>query len=472
MAVSVTNLNQLLWGNRFPQEHDGVEMKLFQPKKLGAVIGPAAPHEKPRVGPGGSVHASSYTYNGKSYAYRMHYDVTPELYSPTPHRRNAIALSNDGITWIRPDLGQELYKLTSHNNIIATASWNGPAYYDTNSSLWRICGNRGQSGTEMYYSTDGITSWTRPAGLQTTVYADSYNQVLWDSGNNTHSAYYRGWTNATPSKRGVVKFDISAANIVGTWPSLPTTWSKPSFGSVFDAADSDYSMIEIPAGNYDIYHASVFKYAEAEASWFAMCPIYYWTDSGATDGLTNIHLAMARTPTQWRWIDGDGKTLPFIPHGEPVDPDSGTIYTICGYLNTGSRLLFYYSGDNHSHGSGYDPIAGIKYRSAIFAAELRLDGFVSVRFGPSGYFTTVPLTFTGTSLSVNVDASRGTFQAAFLDTSGNEISGFGANDCTIIREDSTSKTLSWAGGSLAGISQPASLKFIGSNCDLFSFKFS
>lgn len=464
-----TNTHLVALDRYYWRQWSGVEWVIKPPRKLGAVLGAANAWEKARVGPTASIVANTDATSG-TYAYRMYYDVTPELYSPA-HRREAYALSNDGITWVRPQLNQASYKALTTNNLFATADYPGAVMYDANASAYKMICNYGSSGTKVFTSANGRTSWTAPGGYQTTVFADGHNQVFWDAALSLYVCYFRGWSQLSPNKRGVVRFTQTAANIVGTWASLPATWARPAFGTVFDAGPSiSESWLDIPSGNCDIYYSGVTPYGNAN-TWLAFASNYYWSSSSDGDGVTNIHLATSRDGVTWQWADGDGRTTPYIPIGESHEPDHGTIYSAQGYINDGERILTYYGADNLSHGGGSGDGVASPYRSSIMATEQRIDGFMALKFGWPGDAWSHPLTYSGTVLEVNANASRGQLRVAVCDADGAEVSGYGLMDCTPITTDSTSQAVTWTGGSIGAISQPISLRFYGHNCEVFAWRF-
>ena len=107
---------------------------------------------------------------------------------------------------------------------------------------------------------------------------------------------------------------------------------------------------------------------------------------------------------------------------------------------------------------------------------MRLDGFISVHAGyEEGEFLTKPFMFTGDQLEINYSTSgAGRIRVEVQDANGNAISGFTLEDSREIYGDHISRIVKWGDttdvSSLTG--QPVRLRFVMSEADLYSLKFS
>jgi hypothetical protein len=87
-----------------------------------------------------------------------------------------------------------------------------------------------------------------------------------------------------------------------------------------------------------------------------------------------------------------------------------------------------------------------------------------------GRLTTVPLTFSGKRLELNVQGEE--VRVGVLDEQGRPIPGFALRDCEPISGDHIAKTVSWAGGDLAGLAgRTVQLVFKMRNAKLYAFQF-
>jgi hypothetical protein len=142
----------------------------------------------------------------------------------------------------------------------------------------------------------------------------------------------------------------------------------------------------------------------------------------------------------------------------------------------GDRLHFYVSGRRGVPGTN-DPGT-----CSTGLATLRRDGFASLaepdpaaavrRVWPSSAasVTTRPLRFSGGSLFVNADAREGTIQAEVLDVGGRVIGSFSAANCRGARGDGTRLGISWNGARLSELAgQPVRFRFLVRKARLFAF---
>ena len=113
--------------------------------------------------------------------------------------------------------------------------------------------------------------------------------------------------------------------------------------------------------------------------------------------------------------------------------------------------------------------------SALRRYTLRIDGFVSINAPMNtGELITISLTFLGTNLVLNFSTSAaGGIRVEIHDTDGEEIPGFGLNDCPEIFGDSIERLVSWKNGrdlsELEG--KVIRLHFVLKDADLFSLRF-
>ncbi len=142
---------------------------------------------------------------------------------------------------------------------------------------------------------------------------------------------------------------------------------------------------------------------------------------------------------------------PCVLRGKPQEWDCGFFETASEALRVKDEIWLYYGGSNSLHGSPcrYKP-EGRKdpYTGSVGLAIWPLDRFVSAD-GPTegGKLTTVPLTFSGVRLELNVNAAAqqpaGKVQVELLDAAGAPLAGFGLSDP--IHEDSLRQTVTWSG---------------------------
>lgn len=411
-----------------------------KPRKLGPVLGPASGHESVRIGPYGSVRTE--TIDGLPY--QMWYSSNP--WTADPWRQQALAQSSDGLNWSRPTLNLVTFRGKTTNNL-TEAPRDGSVYVDTAAiaaERYKFIPNRFYGGawygTRICWSADG-KSWTENSTNNLTATCDSCNLIYYDSASGNYVMYMRGWTNATPSVRTVVRLTVAAADIKNAWSG--TTWAKTSFGNVLDG-DVNTALKITASSAYEVYNVGLRRITAGVGGGIMMASIY-----DRTNEVTNIHLASSRDGITWAWADGDGITSPFIPRGATSDEDCGTIYPFTGSLTHSGFTYVYYGGSRYKH-DGTPLVTGHINRSAIFGASFKQDRFIgAVATGTEGNILTEQFTFTGSGLSVNVDAEGGEWKAALCDSSGNAYTGFNFADCTPITTDGIAHSVVWTGGSIA-----------------------
>ena len=131
----------------------------------------------------------------------------------------------------------------------------------------------------------------------------------------------------------------------------------------------------------------------------------------------------------------------------------------------------YYQGHDRPHDTGKVDA----YRPAIGRVRVRLDGFVSQDAGSQdGQLTTVPFTFEGQRLEVNMDgSSRGWLKVEILDEAMEPIEGFTEKEADRLAGNEVRKVVTWEGknGLSCLCGKPVRLRFVGQSVKLYAFQF-
>ena len=180
-----------------------------------------------------------------------------------------------------------------------------------------------------------------------------------------------------------------------------------------------------------------------------------------TDNSMFGRIAFGRRRDQLSWVSRACWLCP--EHGQP---DSMVIYPYPGIIDLGDTIRGYYTGFTTGHGAvtgGY-----------VMAWELRRDGFVSL--SANGAVTTRLLTFSGTSLYLNVDArlSSGGVRVALLGADGKPLSGHSFAESDPLTIDAVDAVATWGGESALGVPHGTAVQVsfqLSAGASLYAFGF-
>ena len=273
--------------------------------------------------------------------------------------------------------------------------------YDTDPpARWHYAGIAGA------YSSDGI-HWTPYEKLIMPWYTDTTNVAFWDDRIQKYVAYVR-WNEYLRVEDGALRgsFDYRAvarseSEDFKNFP-VPKKIQEPDFNHPEDA--------DMWGGG--LYDSAAVKYPFASDAYFFFIAAYHHTND-----TLDVQLAASRDGvdfTRWR--------APFVRLGPAGDFDSMMVYMGVGMLPMGDELWMYYCGYDRPH----DKVTGTERRPTIGRVRVRLDGFVSQDADrQGGWLTTLPFTFEGVHLQVNMDGSSlGWLKVEILDEARQPLKDF------------------------------------------------
>jgi hypothetical protein len=183
-------------------------------------------------------------------------------------------------------------------------------------------------------------------------------------------------------------------------------------------------------------------------------------------GMKPNYLTIGYSRDGFHWYRPDRR--PFIaPTRRYGDWNTGNVQSAGGVcLIVGDRIYFYFSAR-----------AGIAGRrtdgdTSTGLATLRRDGFASMDAdGTPRVLTTRRVRFSGSRLFVNLDSTAGEMRVEILDSNGEVIPGFSADDCVPLRVNNTLAAVRWReGADLSRIArQPVKFRFQLRDARLFAF---
>ncbi len=388
----------------------------------------------------------------------------------------AFAISKDGITWERPELGVREYKGSKANNLVSIDGCRqneGCIFVDPSApkdQRIKLVGHAQEEGG-MYVMTspDGFSFKRNPGNLLPFI-LDNHNSSFYDSRIGKYVIYSRGWDRDRPippmeGSRTVIRIETDDLlspvkwdeNAPDPWP-MSKKWEglgHENMRRVNKELPSVISPDEMDPPEADIYQAAAVQYL-ADA-YLAFPSLYYhhpWYPEGfINDGYLDLQFAASRDGINWR-RDFRGS---YVRLDLPDGPCTKMMHMLVGMVPYEFRISQYYIGSRRSHGEGrvpddVQPKPSVATKrppqigdAMVYRAEQRLDGFVSADSAyTGGMLITKPFVLESPVLKINVDTSAsGVAHAALLWDDGSIIEGHSLEDSDRIQGNDTDWVLSW-----------------------------
>ena len=371
-------------------------------------------------------------------------------YSGHPGEITCYAESRDGHEWTFPQLG--LYKINgaTKNNVILAGqppfSHNFSPFLDTRPSVSTderfkaLAGHPGYNrkvkadGLHAFASSDGI-HWRRTSKTPVIPFNaswhhafDSQNVSFWSEAEQQYVAYIRTWK----SRHGRLR------TISRTTSSDFVQWSKPV-------------PMEPNLPGEHLYTSNTHPYFRAPHLYIALPTRFHPGRGDSTDILFMVSRAGS---TSYERLFAEALIRPGL---DPARWGNRSNYAALNVVPTGdAEMSIYHAKSGHRY-------------------ILRTDGFISVRAGiEKGELLTKPLTFTGGKLVLNLSTSAaGSVRVEIQNPDGSPIPGFRLQDCSAIIGDKIEQTVKWKGNPdlRAWARKPVRVRFVMTECDIYSFRF-
>ena len=441
--IDIGSRRELFVDQALIEQLDGqAELRLHHPTPREVAI----TFEKPWEG-----NASGYpTVFQDGDIYRMYYRGHRYIIDPPPLRQAqsevvCYAESNDGVHWVKPNLGLFDWPPTMNNtgtkenNILWRGGYethNFAPFKDTNPACppdqryKAVGGTTSSNGLLTFKSTDGI-HWSKLSDdpVVTTGAFDSHNTVFWDPDRQRYAMYMRYFSES--EFKGLRSIGMSYSTDF-------TTWSEP-VGLTYPNSPPQ-----------QMYTNQILPYYRAPhlllgfPTRFVARPM--------TEHAKRLEPVRAGPQAEGRWIYGDN----YQSYGlfETKADTEGLPNEISLHFNEGA-----WRDEMHR----------------LRRYTIRLDGFVSMHAPLSGgELTTKPLKFTGHHLSMNYSTSAaGSLRVELQDSAGKPIPGFSLADADELFGDTIDQQAAWNNSPdvalLAG--KEVRLHFVLRDGDLFSFQF-
>lgn len=387
----------------------------------------------------------------------------------------ALATSDDGINWDRPQLGVVSFKGSTANNLVAVESerWGefcifvDPTAPDEE-RFKMVCHEQAGGGMWALSSADGL-SFNRIPGLLLKFIADNNMNAFYDERVGKYRIYLRGWNRERmippiTGSRCVLRAEFDDfhkpvpidENAPDQWPLSPK-WTDIIDGGLrrmYKELPMAMTCDELDPPEGGLYQGAVVQYLPDV--YFGFPTLYYSyppppEGQFINDGLTDVQFAASHDGADWlRDYRGSYVRLD-LPDGRATRG----MHLLTGMVPNGHIISQYYSGGRYSHGYGRvkkDVFIGKREPAKLGDPIMqrlvqRMDGFVSADSAyTGGSLTTKPFTVESNQIRINVDTSAsGVAHAGLLDEKGKSIAGFVLSESDRIHGNDTEYVLSWKG---------------------------
>lgn len=391
------------------------------------------------------------------------------------------AESTDGAHWTKPNLGIVDYKGSTANNLVGIHSFEGDVSIDPHGPAaeryFYVGSLTHEGGMFRFTSPDGL-HWKRDALPLLPFECDSQNVVFWDAAKNKYELYLRSWGPKSPRnmRRRVVHLEADTlSHPIDLKPGgLPYNegGDKTRRPWIVDEAPIALTCDGDDSPDVDIYTNAIQPYP-LDPSWYVGFPSFFrhWVHSPhpIADGWTEAQFVGSADGVHWQRYQRSA----YAEAGLPGPYSGSMIYIGVGMVVRGDEIWQYGTRFRTTHGD----VAGRKAQpdGGIYRFVQRIDGFVSADFAAGGgECRTIPVSIDGSSLMLNFDAGAlGYLKVGLLEADGSAVKGMTADDCEVLRLNSTHALVSWKtariGPELHG--RKLSLVFSGARAKLYSFYF-
>lgn len=463
-AVAAPPPRHLFLDPAFVQQAEKASLHVNPPLRREIVIRPDKPWEQLMI----SFYLTVLDEAGKL---RMWYICRDKANRPNV----AYAESRDGVCWTKPNLGIVDYDGSKENNLTGLTTFEGVVFRDPNAPAnerYAYVTHLWTEGMVRFHSPDGL-HWQRDKTPLLRLGADTQNVTFWDQRLGKYVLYLRGWQRAGDKKlyRKVVRAEMPSLTApLDAGPSRKSLylWGKEKVPVIGDEFPTVLAADEKDPPNSDVYTISAQPYP-LDPRWYLGFPSMFQREQRMSDGPLEVQFAGSRDGITWHRYD----RAPYAPLGLAGSESANMTFMGPGLVIRGDEVWQYGTGFHSKHGD----VEARKRKTdgVIYRYVQRVDGFVSLDFDAAGgRCVTAPVKVDGARLLLNVDTGAlGQLRVGLLDADGKSISGLAADDCKVLRINSTRAEVSWVGGSdLASLKGRAvRLAITGSRAKLYSFRF-
>ena len=373
------------------------------------------------------------------------------------------AESEDGIRWVKPNLGLISYKGSTENNILFRQIGVGASrsrvhgsgvFYDSSApeaSRFK-CVSQGlfQGIGERPYYVAGMTS---PDGLNWTRLEKPICQVFADS-------QYSGYWNPVLGKYVLYGRVGGRGRAIGRSVSDHFE-SFPPLSLVLQTDDQHPPQT-------DLYNPACVLYP-GRTDLVMMFPSLFNLSKDTLD----IHFALSNDGEKWTWPD---RETVLIPLGDDGEFDSGSLYMANGCVEVEDEIWFYFGASRLKHEeTNLDTLVDPLNQRVYSRAVTKKDRLVSASAdAQEGRFVMPLLKSAGRFLSVTADIRQGgQLRVGLRDSEGKPVPGRALSDCDLISSSCSGRKIFWKNASFVGAPEEGvQIEVELRDADVFSFQFS
>lgn len=425
---------QLFLDDHLVESVDGVRFELGRPLDEGAVFQFDRSWEGPFSG------YSTVIQDGDRYL--LYYRGLPEAGGDNTNREvTCVALSEDGRSWTRPELGLFEVDGSSANNVVlageAPASHNFTPFLDARPGVdpterFKALAGSEQSGLMAFVSSDGLRWRGYGNGpVLTSGEFDSQNVAFWSEAEGAYVCYFRTWTGEGYSGFRAVSRATSPDFLNWSEPVEMTLGNGPP-AHVYTHQTSPYFRspeLYVSIGARFFPGRRVVPAAEAEA--LGVHPRYGSDCSDAVLMTTRGGAAYDRTFRE-----------AFLRPGIGLENwTSRSNFPALGLVQTGPEEMSLFVNQNYAQ-----PTAELRRYS------MRLDGLASLRApADGGEWMSRRLVVDGRRIELNFATSAGGgIRVELQDDAGRPLPGYSLEDCYEVIGNDLARTVRWSSGADLG----------------------
>ena len=373
------------------------------------------------------------------------------------------AVSDDGISFEKPQLGLIEWQGGRDNNILMRWPVQGRFFIDSNPDVpaeekFKFTGYYMTRGIYLFTSPDGI-HWRRNETIMLPFDCGGGVECFWDNQQQQYLCYVRN--------EGLIHLSQRRASVACTneprrpWPFEPSGHPMIFYAFSLPTLDTELPIPFKPTQYGQINRTGARKYSWAPDTYVAFALLHVGENPTAH---LEVELAVSRDGLSWQYC-GQPFYLAagFELAGEKVKSIQMAHGDICRGNEIWNYALVHTVGNIMNCQGSYL----LRYRQ-------RLDGYVAMTCGgKAGYAITRPMVFCGDHLKLNVIA-RGSVKVGVLDINKKPVAGFEAQQCRTIQGDYVDHVVQWeSGGKLTQLNgKPIRLCFEMTDAKLFAFQFS